>query len=202
MAVTTNLGLTLLGADRRQPEVIVDANMQLLDAQSTVKGTAFPGTPATNTRFFRTDRNIEYFYNGTRWLSTTVYSDIFSKGDQGPLPYAATVASGAERLSAPWSGVYDLWLEHFQFVFLISGGTALSASHKWVTLLTKIIGGTPTTLATITIDSGALDVFRVTTGTINALLGTTAFAFAIGHTKTGTPGTLYSLPRIVYRLVG
>lgn len=32
MAVTSRLGLTLLGADRRQPEVIVDANMQILDA--------------------------------------------------------------------------------------------------------------------------------------------------------------------------
>lgn len=33
MATTTNLGLTILGADRRQPEVVIDANMQIIDAQ-------------------------------------------------------------------------------------------------------------------------------------------------------------------------
>lgn len=200
MATTANLGLTKLSERQAQKEATINENMEILDA-AVSGGTSFPLTPATNRRFFRSDRNIEYFYNGTRWLSTQLYSDSFPRGDAAALPHTATII-GAERLAAPWAGVYDIWMEQFQLVFVIVGGTALSASHKWVTVLTKLVGGTPTTLATITIDSGALSAWRTSAATINALLGVTAFAFAVDHTKTGTPGSFYTLPRLVYRLVG
>lgn len=178
---------------------------QIVSASGVIatSGTAFPSAPATNQRFFRTDRGIEYFYDGTRWLSTQLFNQGIPGTDGPVLPYAASIAS-AERLGAPWQGVYDLWLVEFQFVFHVAGGgTALSASHKWVTVLSKqVAAGTQTAIATVNIDSGASSVFRTSTVAIGALLGTTHFAFEISHTKTGTPGSLYSLPHLVYRLVG
>ena len=202
MSVTTNLGLTILGGERLQPEVIIDANMQLLDALVS-GGTSFPGTPATNRRFFRSDRNIEYFYNGTRWLSTQLFVDPIDGGPTALLPYAATIAANATNLAVPYATTYDLWLEAWHVVFLVvTGGTALSGSHKWVSVLSKTAGSTPTTVSTVNIDSGASGTFRTSVVAIGALLGTTHTVLSIGHTKTGTPGALYFLSRIVYRLVG
>lgn len=199
---TPNLGLTYIVVGQGSKENTINENYDLLDAQSSVKGTAFPGTPATNTRFYRTDRGIEYYYNGTRWLSTQVFNEVLPQFGSPVAPYTATIVS-PERLGAPWQGVYDLWLGDFQFVFHVVGGTALSASHKWVSVIGKRdSAGTSTTVATVIIDSGSLSVWRSSTVAIGALLGTTHFTFDITHTKTGTPGNLYSLPRLVYRLVG
>lgn len=202
MATTPNLGLTKIEVGQAQKEATINANYDLLDAQSSVKGTAFPGTPATNTRFFRTDRGIEYYYNGTRWLSAQIFNEQLPVFGTPVQPFTATIAS-PERLGAPWQGVYDLWLVEFQLVFFVDAGTALSASHKWVAVLSKqVAAGTQTTVATATIDSGSVSVWRVSTVAIGALLGTTHFAFEITYTKTGTPGNLFTLPHLVYRLVG
>lgn len=164
-------------------------------------GTAFPASPATNARFFRSDRGIEYYYDGTRWLSVQVFTDALPQGDVGVLPYSVTAAV-AERISCPYAGTHDLWLVELQSSFFVNGGTALSGSHKWVSVLTKTAGAVPTAIATQNIDSGASSTWRVAVVSIGALLGTTHSNFHISHTKTGTPGDLYSLLRIVYRLVG
>lgn len=178
--------------------------IQALAGIESGAGTAFPTSPApaTNDRFFRTDRSIEYFYNGTRWLSTQLFTDILPRGDGAPLPYSATILS-AERSLCPYPTTYDLWMIEFQFGFYVLGGTALGASHKWVTILIKSTATpTQTTIATVNIDSGASGVWRTSVVAIGALLGVTHLTFEVTHTKTGTPGTLYALPRIVYRLVG
>lgn len=178
-----------------------NAAIQALAGIESGTGTAFPGSPATNDRFFRTDRGIEYFWNGTRWLSSQLFAETL-RGIAGVQPYAATTAPG-ERMGALYAGTYDLWLERFDVTFNVIGGTALGASHKWVTELYKIVAaGSATLVATVNIDSGALSTWRFSTITINALLGTTNLSFSVNHTKTGTPGTLDTLPRLVYRLVG
>lgn len=163
-------------------------------------GTAFPSAPATNSRFFRTDRSVEYFWDGTRWLSTQVFNEPIPS-IAGALPYAATTVNG-ETIAAPWATVYDLWLMDFSMSFYVNGGTALGASHKWVCKLNKTVANTVTDVATVNIDSGASSTWRNATTAINALLGSTHQTIGVGHTKTGTPGTLYPLPRLVYRLVG
>lgn len=200
MAVTPNLGLTKLEVGQAQKEPTINTNYDILDG-AVSGGTSFPGTPATNRRFFRSDRSIEYFYNGTRWLSTQLFTDPIPRGDAGPLPYTAT-AAGAERILAPYAGTYDLWLIELQLGFNVSGGTALSGSHKWVSELFKQTSGGSTSVATINIDSGSSGVWRVAVASIGALLGITNLIFRTDHTKTGTPGDLYVVPRIVYRLVG
>lgn len=200
MAVTPNLGLTKLEVGQSQKEPTINTNYDILDA-SVSGGSSFPSTPATNRRFFRNDRGIEYFYNGTRWLSTKLFLDTCLPV-LGAQPYAVTSQS-AERLSAPYAGTFDLWLIEAQFLFFILNGTALSGAHKWVSVLSKqVAAGTQTTLATVTIDSGAINSWRTSVQAINALLGVTNLTFEITHTKTGTPGNLYTLSRIVYRLVG
>lgn len=170
----------------------------LADATGLPSGTSFPGSPANNDKFYRDDRDILYFYDGTRWLSG-LYSVQIPAYPQTVHPMSAN-ATG-HYASAPWAGTYDLWLEGFQTWFFISGGTALSGSHKWVLSLTKQPAGTG--IATITIDSGASSAYRNSGAiAIGALLGTTNFELEVVSTKTGTPGTLFAQPHVIYRLVG
>ena len=194
-----------LPADDSQAQKVPLYNSAITALAATESGAgtgAFPTSPApvTNDRFFRTDRSIEYFWNGTRWLSTQLYiAPLPAVGLD--LPYAATIA-GAERLAVPYATTYDLWLVEMQCSFYIVAGTALSASHKWVTTLTKSTSSVATVIATLTIDSGSVSVHRSSSVAIGALLGTTNLVFYTDHTKTGTPGNLHTSLNLAYRLVG
>jgi len=161
------------------------------------EGTAFPGSPATNAKFYRTDLNLLFFYDGTRWLTTTLYTD--------PIPPAVALPIGAttsvNRVAMPLAGSMAIWVETFWMTFLVAGGTALGASHKWVcTLIPQ--PATSAAIGTITINSGASDAYRQASDAINAVVTTSDFQLQVIATKTGTPGTLYSMPRISYRLIG
>lgn len=170
----------------------------LAAATGVPSGTGFPGGPSDNDLFYRTDRDLLYFYDGTRWLTVTLYDLPIPLTDAATLPISATSAC---RITAPHAAVYDLWIQDFQTAFQVVGGTALSASHKWV--LTLVKSPAETTIGTITIDSGSLNVWRDSGQiAIDALLGTTQFAIAVVATKTGTPGTLFFMPTITYRMVG
>jgi hypothetical protein len=163
---------------------------------STVQGTSFPGSPANDDVFRRTDRDIDYFYDGTRWLSRNLYTDQILPRIAQPL-----TANSFMDWGAPWATVYDLWLVEAQLVFFVSGGTALSGSHKWAFAYADNPAGT--THATITVNSGASDAWRTATAVaIGALLGTTDVSVTVIATKTGTPGDIFALPRLTYRIVG
>lgn len=175
---------------------------QIVSASGNIatSGTAFPSAPATNSRFFRTDRGIEYYYDGTRWLSVNQFNESIP-WFLGVQQFTVT-ALGANRLAVPYAGTYDLWLVEAQLSFYVLGGTALGASHKWVTEIKKFAVSSDSVIATFNVNSGSSNAWRSSVVTIGALLGTTHFSFSADHTKTGTPGDYFVLPRIVYRLVG
>ena len=85
---------------------------------------------------------------------------------------------------------------------MFGGGSALSASHKWVGDMHKRdSAASNTTLSTTTIDSGSSGAFRTNSQTINALLSATYFWLSTTWTKTGTPGNLLSQSYLTYRIV-
>ena len=47
-------------------------------------GTSFPGGPSTNDLFYRTDRALLYYYDGTRWLTLNEYSLTLGALDYQP----------------------------------------------------------------------------------------------------------------------
>lgn len=159
-------------------------------------GVAFPAAPDVGQRFWRTDRAIEYSWNGTRWVSRLYIDNIPSVSD-ALLPIGATGTNG--RVSSPYLDVYDKWLEAIELSVFIGAGTALAAAHKWA--IQFFTGAT--LQATINLDSGANGA-RTVRQAINALSGTAAgtLAWRVDYTKTGTPGTLIPAIRIAYRLVG
>jgi len=159
-------------------------------------GTGFPASPATGNRYWRSDLGMEFYYDGTRWLSTQLGQIFITTGD-GILPFSAT--GGGQRAGVPSHPGTDIWLVSYSTWFFVSGGTALSGSHKWVGIVTSQPAAT--TLVTVNIDSGASSTYRVATGSIGALLGSTNFTFSLGWTKTGTPGTLFTTTNIAFRYV-
>ena len=179
----------------------INANdiVEAIEQRVGLSGSSFPGSPSSGQFFWHTTRRLEYFYDGTRWLTTVLY-EIPMGIELALQPFAASTTSN--RVMVPHAGVYDLWLEGFQASFyVVTGGTALGASHKWVCVLSKqpaSIG-----LATVNIDSGASATFRNSGQiAIGALVGTTNFTFDVLTTKTGTPGNLHFWPTIRYRMVG
>lgn len=164
----------------------------------------FPGSPATDDLFYRTDFGMWFYYDGTRWLSATIYHMVIDVNG-GTLPISAT-NTGLARSIAPLlsGGASDIYLLTHYVSFFVSGGTALGASHKWIGLLKKEHGASvQTTVDTVNIDSGASDTWRTYGGSVNALMnnGTTEAELSLGWTKTGTPGNLYVVAAISYRLV-
>jgi hypothetical protein len=171
-------------------------------------GTAFPATPGTNSRFFRTDLGMEFYYDGTRWLTTTLYH-LVATLDNGTATaaYAGPSATLAGVILAAVPGLVggsDLWLHNLTTQFLVAGGTALDGSNNWVNIFGKRpTGNTTTTIITVTVNSGSSSVWRTDTQSIGALLnnGTTHYMFSWGITKTGTPGPLWASFDLTYRIV-
>ncbi len=159
-------------------------------------GTAFPGSPATNDRYWRTDLGLEFYYDGTRWLSTALYTLGLPQAD-ALAPLAAT-ATG-HRLCLPILGtgirVIDFWVS-----FYVNGGTALSDSHKWVLDFKTAVSGT--VLATYNIGSGASSAWRSSgLQSVASNVVTTEFELEVLSTKTGTPGNLSATPMFSYRII-
>lgn len=169
-------------------------------------GTAFPAGPVDGDLFYRTDLNLWFFYNGTRWLSTTLYHYVIPHSQRVLQSISATISANYLAAVPPFGGGSDLWIEDAQLGFQVAGGgTALGTSHKWVVTLAKAAdGGTAeTTFATFNIDSGASAAWRGLTVVVDALLnnGTTHRVFSGANTKTGTPGALFATLTLSYRIV-
>lgn len=165
-------------------------------------GTSFPGSPATNDLFRRTDLGMIFYYDGTRWLSQQLFQGQFV-APTVVMPLSAS--GGAGSLNMAMGVGTDIWIEKIiSQLFVASGGTALSGSHKWVgTIAKSATDNTPTTLDTVTRDSGASATWTTTTTAVGALLGTAATypRLAASWVKTGTPGTLTVIHTATFRIV-
>lgn len=175
------------------------------DAARASAGTAFPLAPVTGDRYFRTDKGQEFFWNGTRWLSTAVYEmampAVFDKS-------ASWTDTFTSRAPAPnLRGGSDIWLTdcNLSGYHITAGGSALSVSHSWrIRLIYTNPGGAINDRGTFTIDSGASNVWRQGSpgpvAAIDSLMGTVAFWYLDGL-KVGTPGNLSCVVSFTYRIV-
>jgi hypothetical protein len=198
MATARLLGRTTASTGAIE-EITVGTGLSLAAGSLTATGaagTSFPGSPATNDRYFRTDLGMEFYWDGTNWVSTQLNQLMLTPADV-VTPFSGTTG-GIRGIFPVWGGS-DIWLVAAQSWFFVNGGTALSGSHKWVGTLAKQPAGT--TIATQTIDSGASSAYRQTALTaIGALLGAN-YQCDILWTKTGTPGTLFTQTTVSYRYV-
>lgn len=159
-------------------------------AAAANEGTAFPVSPTTGDRFYRTDRNIEYFYDGTRWLSTQLHTLAFPMTDS-LLPRTATTAY-IGRVSNPWFGLHDVYVEDVVYA------AHASAAATW----------------TFGIDSPAKPQFgtvalalAATTWTssrqaVDAVMDSTYMTFNFSMAEDAGSASVYAMATMTYRLVG
>jgi hypothetical protein len=166
-------------------------------------GTSFPGSVVTGDRYWRTDLAMEFYYDGTRWVTTQLFTLPVEPWNIALGTGVAATQSGSRRASVPpLLGGSDIWLISSTINFYINAGTALDGSHNWVGTFVKAdSAGSETTVATHTINSGASSAFRLQTVAIGALLGTSSFIFSDNWTKTGTPGNNIYWHDFSYRIV-
>lgn len=165
-------------------------------------GTAFP-TAATGDLYHRTNLTCPLWrYDGTRWRCATAHGLELSNWNQPNTGSTGTSSGSLRGAVPPFLGGSDVWLLSTILQFYVNGGTALDGSNNWVVVLSKVdTSAADTTIATHTIDSGSVSVYRSSTVAIDALLGTASFIFQTTATKTGTPGNLLHYVTLTYQHV-
>ena len=92
--------------------------------------TAMPASPQTGMRVWRTDLGLEYFYDGTRWLTTKIfglsihYSSAFSAESNDVLLGLSPV---------PFEGVYDIYIESVDTTCYKSSTGTWIINTSWIT---------------------------------------------------------------------
>ena len=151
-------------------------------------GTSMPGSPGTNDRVTRTDLGMDFYYDGTRWLSTTLYTlSIATQIAVDPVSVSSTKRAPFPSLTLDIY-VIDFWAATFV-------ASTNDGSKYWTIAL-----NTPSsTLSTI---SNTPSTLVVESASVNTLLANTNGWVQVDITKVSTPGTLHSTPVISYRLIG
>lgn len=161
-------------------------------------GASFPGSPSTNDLYYRTDRGIIYYYDGTRWLSIGLYTMNFSNRGADE-PYTAN--SGAAVWVSTPAADYDLWL--VTFYCSVNPQATNDGTHYWTIGLTKEGPTGNASVTTVNTSASTQGVWAQLKSNIGALLGATGYDHLYCPiTKTSTPGNLYFVPSVTYRLVG
>lgn len=200
------------GADTAAKLAIGNAGAQLARINGTVQWdsrTSMP-TAASGDRVWRSDLNLEFYYDGTRWLSTQLFKHqiiprFVTGASTGDMNTVMSATSSPGRVWSPSIGPgTDFYIvSHFVTFKVNSGGTALGASHKWVGTLVGFdtSEGSTGTVDTTNVDSGSSGVWRTSLASINALRVSGTLFYQTTWTKTGTPGNLQVGQEFYYRIV-
>jgi hypothetical protein len=161
-------------------------------------GTAFPGSPSTGDRFFRTNvgGGLEFMYDGTRWVTTQLFAMH--------APAVASIsATGVTTMHQPLWGVAgpfsDLWL--IEVVWMTVVDPTNDGTHYWnLALYKRRTGGSAdTSIATATTQSLPAAQNNMVRATIGALAGSTAAGLYGFATKVSSPSPLVAPFTLVYR---
>jgi hypothetical protein len=195
MATTRLLGRTTAATGAIE-ELTVGAGLSL--ASGTLKmasGTSFPGSPAAGDRFTRTDRNIDYFYDGTRWLSTQLHTLPLGTSDN-LLPRAATGTMG--RVGNPWAAMsYSIYVERVVVWWFLTGATA-----TWTITVTGEKALSSTAVGSAFSLTGTYNTHMQTTQTPGTVFDATYLSFDWLATLSSGAGNFYGMPTLIFRLVG
>lgn len=157
-------------------------------------GTSFPASPSINDRFFRTDLQMEFVYDGARWVSAHLLTKTFT-----PKTLPDYTANGT-LMYCPAEGGSSWWVEDVTVFSEITGTN--DASNNWNLAVQSLdgAGGLVSTLHTFN-TNGAV-AFLDQTASINAEAGTTIRWLGLAATKVGAPGNISWLAaQVTYRVI-
>lgn len=159
------------------------------------EGTAFPSSPTTGDKFYRTDLNWLCFYDGTRWLTCTEYSE--------PIALASKIFIS----SIPDASGHIAVRRDFQpyittMTNSIRVSTTSNGSNFWtINLLRYNSSSATSTVHTFNTSTLTAGVYTNMKQTINSPLDSSAFFLAVEFARTGSPGLLGIFSSLQYRLI-
>jgi hypothetical protein len=161
-------------------------------------GTSFPGSPATNDLYYRTDKALLCYYDGTRWLTTTLYRDVFHyAGSAMPL-----TTSGTMGRMPPWAATYDLWLDAF-YTSTYVATTNNGSNYYTVALIKKDNADAGTNIVTFNTSADTVNNWTQRRTAIGAAYVSASYReFDVTATvSAGAPGSLFWAISMAYRLI-
>lgn len=159
------------------------------------EGTSFPVTPASGDKFYRTDLNLLCFYDGTRWLTVTLYETSVAGGDAIPIS-----TSNFQSARFPVRSDFGIYLERWVAATYVA--TTNNGSNYWTNALQwNTQGNVSTTLASFNTSADTVANNMRHEATVNTVIDSTAVTLGVRVTKTGSPGAIYGLNTLVYRLI-
>jgi hypothetical protein len=165
-------------------------------------GTSFPGSKATGDRYWRTDLALEFYWDGTRWLTTQLFHDPLASSDV-VLPVAAgSSPSTVGRATIKATSALDLWLIAFETVTAVF--TTNNGSNYWTTELFKVnAANTATSVVSNNSSADTVSNWVSKSTAIGASIDLATYKeIETRVTKTGTPGIIYAATAVSYRLIG
>jgi hypothetical protein len=177
--------------------------LEALESFSTGSGTSFPLTPSVNQRFFRTDRGIEYYWNGTLWLSE-LKTILMSTNNIITSDNIVANANALHQCKHP-SYSYDIMLVSAEVLSFVT--TTHNSTNYWIIDFCK---QSTTAVATVIGTVNSWQTGRTTsteypdTIALNLRFASaTNPQFVINYTKSNTPGPMFfCTASINYQLVG
>lgn len=163
--------------------------------QGTV-GTSMPQSPSAGDICFRTDLGLQFYYDGTRWLST----DLFTVPLGVINNQSANFNGGALNMVVPRT--LDIWVVDIQAsVYVVAPN---SGSAYWtVTIYKTNAANTQTSIGSFntSADTAANNTSR--TVSVGSSISAASFPNIVGAgSKTNAPGNLYGAVTLNYRLIG
>lgn len=161
----------------------------------TPHGTSFPGGPATYAHFIRDDLAMEFFWNGTRWLSTQLFEIEKNFGNQsGSQGLVVGTAFGAPN---------SLWLVDVRWGYNIAG--THNTSNYWTMEFRDCNRASGVQGPVIASDKSTGS--SVTVATAPTAIGITWPYYSSSYgmfdvQKIGGPGNIYWTATARYRIIG
>lgn len=165
-------------------------------SHGTAQGTTFPGTPTAGDRFYRTDRNLEYYWNATvgQWLSTTLYRLEFPFNNVNT---TAIINTGSFFAGMPFGNDHAIFVEKF---FVLSNmSTGSTASNYFVSQLN--LNPSHSNAGQLSNQGTTQNADILLEMAINEIVPSTNTSFSVDTYETGTASAII-VPAISYRLVG
>ncbi len=156
-------------------------------------GTSFPGSPTTDEMFFRTDRGLLYYYDGTRWLTVSVYAAA---------AFTAYITAGGTIAAASPPVGTNVYLVEVDLSFYVSGLN--DGSDYWTFTVNKYDSTySGSSLGTYATSGDAGSTLVGATISVGQVIVQSAYlAFGVELSATGSAGSIRTNTTMLYRLIG
>lgn len=167
----------------------VSKKMELWVASGRWIGSSFPGSPSTGDVCYRTDRHIEYYYDGAQWLSTDLHFQSFNS-------VLGITVDTTLYIAIPYLGVYGIYLERLDVSMF------RTAAGEWdAILLWSSTTNTQTTIVTVDGNGTTTNNWVPGSATIGAVLDANAKVLGLTFDEVSGTSTLFAIATLSYRLI-